>query len=732
MSRTSNRPPPAPATALRSQAEERLRHERPEAAITGMPVDQIQATLHELHVHQIELEMQNEQLRSSQSELEQARERFEELYDFAPVGYLTLDDQGNIRAANLTAVNMLEVERTRLETMPFSKFVYREDADPFYLCLRKTLNSALSQSCEVRLLGQNKGLIVARLDLIQAFENGGTVCRLTITDITQHKRAEEALREHQKRQVQYENEERLRVAFEAGDLGSWDHDLRTGKVICSDRTRAMLGLEPGATVNWSMILDRLHSDDAPRFLKAMDESANPAEGGRADVEFRIQIKSPKSEVRSPKLGAPNSISARAEATSKVQEPSNGARVSAPAASPDGKPAPEGSGAGLKTRRTAGGARLSSAAASSEGRQASVGPGTGLNSGRAAGEDTRAPGPDKTESGDKAVPAPGEDTRTPAEVRWLRFAARCFFENGSTGRAIRRTGVLADITNQKRAEQVLHSRARELETVVEDRTARLREAVGELEHFSYTLAHDLRAPVRAIRGYGDLLIAQSVNLAPRHKEFLIRACKAAERMDQLILDTLDYTKIVRQHFELKPIETGALVEQVVQSYPQFQEARENITIVAPLPAVMGNAALLTQCFSNLLNNALKFVAPGKEPEVRIYAEESRTASSAFTPAPAANDGPTGRPDAHPASEDRRNARPARVRVWVEDNGIGIPEDCRDKVFEMFQQLMPVQYPGTGIGLAIVKKAVERMRGAVGVESHPKGGSRFWIDLEKAAE
>jgi signal transduction histidine kinase len=133
--------------------------------------------------------------------------------------------------------------------------------------------------------------------------------------------------------------------------------------------------------------------------------------------------------------------------------------------------------------------------------------------------------------------------------------------------------------------------------------------------------------------------------------------------------------------------------------------------------MGNSALLTQCFSNLLNNALKFVAPGKRPEVRVYAESR-----------------PGVPPSHSGGEgaqldDRQHAGLDRVRLWVEDNGIGIPEDCRGKVFEMFQQLMPVQYPGTGIGLAIVKKAVERMRGTVGVESHPEGGSRFWLDLEK---
>src|SRR5258708_2956449 len=106
MPRSHNHPPP-PAALLRSEAEERLRLGPSEALIARMAPDQIQATMHELHVHQIELEMQNEQLRATQGELEQARERYMELYDFAPVGYLTLDHRGMIRTVNLTAVNML-------------------------------------------------------------------------------------------------------------------------------------------------------------------------------------------------------------------------------------------------------------------------------------------------------------------------------------------------------------------------------------------------------------------------------------------------------------------------------------------------------------------------------------------------------------------------------------------------------------------------------------------------
>jgi signal transduction histidine kinase len=113
-------------------------------------------------------------------------------------------------------------------------------------------------------------------------------------------------------------------------------------------------------------------------------------------------------------------------------------------------------------------------------------------------------------------------------------------------------------------------------------------------------------------------------------------------------------------------------------------------------VLGNKAGLTQCFSNLLDNAVKFVPAGKTPRVRVWAEE----------------------------------RDEVVRLWVEDNGVGIPREQAERVFGMFQQL-DRNYPGTGIGLALVRKVAQRMQGQVGVESEPGNGSRFWLELRKPA-
>jgi signal transduction histidine kinase len=126
----------------------------------------------------------------------------------------------------------------------------------------------------------------------------------------------------------------------------------------------------------------------------------------------------------------------------------------------------------------------------------------------------------------------------------------------------------------------------------------------------------------------------------------------------------------------------------------------VTVMAPLPGVRANGPVLSQVLANLLGNAMKFVAPGIAPRIVVRAEQEGA-------------------DA--------------VRLWIEDNGIGIPEPHQERIFGVFERLSPQdRYPGTGLGLAIVRRAVERMGGAVGVVSWPGQGSRFWVRLPRAPE
>ncbi len=272
-----------------------------------------------------------------------------------------------------------------------------------------------------------------------------------------------------------------------------------------------------------------------------------------------------------------------------------------------------------------------------------------------------------------------------------------------GRVIGASNITRDISERKRAEEDLRkskdqlAEANEtLEQKVRERTTKLQEAVAELEYFSYTITHDMRAPLRAMRGFSQILLEDAAAcLDPGHREYLLRIAAASDRMDNLIRDALNYSKLVHQEFDLQPVDVQELLREIIESYPGLQPPRSRIHIDGSIPPVQGNKAGLIQCFSNLLNNAIKFVAPGTTPEVCIYAEE----------------------------------RPGAIRIWFVDNGIGIPLQYHEKIFQMFQQLNKT-YEGTGIGLALVRKAAQRMGGSVGVESEAGRGSRFWLEFAKA--
>ncbi len=254
----------------------------------------------------------------------------------------------------------------------------------------------------------------------------------------------------------------------------------------------------------------------------------------------------------------------------------------------------------------------------------------------------------------------------------------------------------------------------LERVVAERTAKLQETVAELEHFSYSITHDMRAPLRAMQGFATILNEEGADrLSDEHKDYLNRIGSVAGRMDQLITDALNFSKTVRQELVAERVDLVTLLHSILESYPELQPSKAHIAVQSEIPPVMGNVAGLTQCFSNLLGNAVKFVKPGQTPEIRIWAEhfpgsESSTSKNLVT----------GQKD-----------ETIWVRVWVEDNGVGIPKDFQPRVFDMFQR-GSVDHEGTGIGLALVRKVTERMGGKVGVESEPGVGSRFWLMFKAA--
>ena len=170
------------------------------------------------------------------------------------------------------------------------------------------------------------------------------------------------------------------------------------------------------------------------------------------------------------------------------------------------------------------------------------------------------------------------------------------------------------------------------------------------------------------------------------------------MDALVQDLLEFSRLTRVEIPLERVDVGTVVSKLLETMaPEIAGRKAEVQVVEPLPAVLGHRLTLGQVLSNLVSNAMKFVAPGVPPRVRVRGE----------------------------------ILDSRVRLWVEDNGIGIPPEHHARIFGVFERLhKQEEYPGTGIGLAIVRKCMERMGGLAAVESEIGKGSRFWIEAPAA--
>jgi PAS domain S-box-containing protein len=271
--------------------------------------------------------------------------------------------------------------------------------------------------------------------------------------------------------------------------------------------------------------------------------------------------------------------------------------------------------------------------------------------------------------------------------------------GPNGKILGVVLVFHDAKEMRRAQNTLKAHSEDLEKMVVQRTQSLQQTVTELEAFSYTISHDLRSPLRSMQGFSQALLEDYGDKIDEHgKDYLHRIKNAAERLDRLIQDLLSYTRLSGQDSPLVALDLDKCLRDIIEHYPNFRPPNAEIEVEGTLPKVMGREASLTQVISNLLSNAAKFVAPGTTPHIKIWGEDK---------------GPL-------------------IRVWFQDNGIGIAQRDFARIFQMFVQINePAAYGGTGVGLAIVSRAMQTMHGSVGVESEEGKGSKFWIELAKAS-
>lgn len=239
----------------------------------------------------------------------------------------------------------------------------------------------------------------------------------------------------------------------------------------------------------------------------------------------------------------------------------------------------------------------------------------------------------------------------------------------------------------------------LEKRVQERTAQLTDSNAQLEAFAYTVSHDLKAPLRGIQGFSQALLEDyQDNLDDQGRDYLRRIGNGILRMQTLIDDLLEHSQLSRVEFSLTTVDLGSAVQEALKLLEgEIRVTNAKISVSAKMPTVIAQPSVLVQTIQNLLSNALKFTKSGRAPRIRVFTEIIGD----------------------------------KTRLCVQDRGIGIEERHFDRIFEVFERLHSQEsFSGTGIGLAIVKKAMERMKGRCGVDSKVGAGSRFWIELASA--
>jgi len=255
-------------------------------------------------------------------------------------------------------------------------------------------------------------------------------------------------------------------------------------------------------------------------------------------------------------------------------------------------------------------------------------------------------------------------------------------------------VTRDMSDRKALLDQLQRHSEELELRVRERE----ESNAELEAFAYSVSHDLRAPLRAISGFSDALREDyGERLDDQGREYLQEVSGAVTRMNALVQDLLDYGRVSRINLPLESVSLADSVKQAVAQLEALDRAALKVDVADSL-SVQSHPQVLTQIVLNLLSNAFKFHKDGTTPEVNVSAQQ----------------------------------RDGSVRLTVRDNGIGIAPQQQDRIWNVFERLHDREsYPGNGIGLAIVKRAMTRMHGSYGVESDVGKGSTFWIELPTVA-
>lgn len=627
--------------------------------------------------------------------LRASEQHFRAAFNQAAVGMAVANLSGRFEELNDRFVELLGYSREELLSRGFAEITHPEDLDRTNENVRRLLAGEFKDfTYEKRFVRKDGDVIWALTSVTLLVDKAGKPDRFigVLEDISIQKETEERLRE---------GTERLQLALSAGRLGDWNWDAKTDLVTFGVATAQIFGLTSDLSITWEQMRSLLHPADRERSRLAMDQALKSRSD--YDIEYRIRHASGYRWLAARGRGVYASDGSVLGMNGVVQDIS------------DRKASDE-----LHSR-------LAAVVESTDDAIITLSLDTRINTWNKGAERMFGYSAEEVigQSIHRLLPRDRQDEEG---VILGRIIAGERVEHYETIR-IRKGGqhlhvsltvspihdanhqligvskISRDITERKKAEEALRiaqeklrSHAVDLETQVEERTAKLRETIGELEAFSYSVSHDMRSPLRAMQGYADALIEDYAGkLDQTGREYLARIKRAASRMDLLIQDVLAYSRVAQGDVPLKPVDLNSVIRDVIQNYPTLQPERAEITVSDSLPQVIGHEAYLTQAVSNILTNGVKFVAPGTFPRITIGATQQA----------------------------------GLVRIFFRDNGIGIARDHRERIFQIFGRVYSdKQYEGTGIGLAIAKKAAERMGGMIGVDSEPGNGSTFYLLLKPA--
>jgi len=660
------------STDLRRQTEERLKKSFDK--LDDLHDDDPHQLIHELRVHQIELEMQNEELRKSQTELEESRARYSDLYDFAPIGYFTFDKDGLILEVNLPGAGLLGVQRHLLIRKPFSYFIHKDDQDIFFLHRTKVCETKTLHACEIRLKRKRGGEFYAQLQSLAVEKNDGSlVCMSAVSDITELRQIREALTE---------SERSYRTLVDNALAGVFKSNIRGDILFVNDALVKMLEYDsPRELISIDALSRHKDPEDRVRLIGVLREK-----GSVDSFEVELFTKTGRTinvlisaalegEVLS---GVLINITRRKQAEAALREiqqlnellldslphPAMLIRKDRTILAANKIAREAGSIVGDYCWKTFGHSEFISEEAKRSLKEHYSGccP-PGIKCSFCLADETTLP----EKSANCEVKAFGRLWDT----WWVPVKDDIYLHYA------------IDVTEQKRIEAEREHLLGELEW-----------SNSELEQFAYISSHDLQEPLRMVSSYLDILSkCYRDKLDKDAGEFMDYAAGGAAHMKTLLNDLLMYSRVGSKGKPFEMTDLNVSLKRAISNLKKPVEESVAQLTCENLPGLYADDTQMVQLFQNLIGNAIKFRGD-KTPVIQVSAEWKET-------------------------------------EWlfrVSDNGIGIDPKFFNKIFLIFQRLHTKdKYEGTGIGLAICKKIVERHGGRIWVESESGKGATFYFTM-----